>query len=163
MNELQNSESSLRLLVSTSALGMGIDAKGFHSVVVFGAQNNCSELVQEVGRVGRDNQPSVALVLYNSYHQRLLDQDVKKFVGTNGCRRLCLLENFLEEKDLKNTVTGNHSCCDNCEKSCECNNCELLPIEKIMRSMSDAQEDSDSDNTEVYEISENDSDSDFHM
>ena len=31
VNELQNSESSL-ILVSTSALGMGIDAKGFNSV-----------------------------------------------------------------------------------------------------------------------------------
>jgi ATP-dependent DNA helicase RecQ len=163
VNELQNYESSLRLLVSTSALGMGIDTKGFHSVVVFGAQKNCSELVQEIGRVGRDHQPSVALVLYNSYHQRSLDQEVKKFVGTNGCRRLSLLENFLEEKDLKNTVTGHHYCCDNCEENCKCNNCELLPIEKILRSISDAQEDTDtdSDNTEVYEILENGSDSDL--
>ena len=100
VNELQN---SLRILVSTSALGMGIDAKGFNSVVVFGAQNSCSELVQEIGRVGRDHQPSVALILYNSFHQRLLDQEVKKFLGTNGFRRLCLLENFLEEKDVQNT------------------------------------------------------------
>lgn len=164
VNELQNSESSLRILVSTSALGMGIDAKGFNSVVVFGAQNSCSELVQEIGRVGRDHQPSVALILYNSYHQRLLDQEVKKFLGTNGCRRLCLLENFLEEKDVQNTLIGTHACCDNCEQNCKCDNCELLPIEKIIRSTSDALEDrdTDSDKTEEYEISDHDSDNELH-
>lgn len=144
---------------------MGIDAKGFHSVVVFGAQSNCSEMLQEIGIVGRDHQPSVALILYNSYHQRLLDQEVKKFLGTNACRRLWLLNNFLEEKDLQSTLTGTHACCDNCEQNCKCNDCELLPIEKIMRSISDAQEDSDtdSDKTEDYEISNKDSDSELHM
>ena len=45
--------------ISFHALGMGIDAKGFNSLVVFGAQNSCSKLVQEIRRVGKDHQPSI--------------------------------------------------------------------------------------------------------
>lgn len=88
INELKKSDSRLRILVSTIALGMGIDAKGFNSVVLFGAQSNVSDFVLEIGRVGRDNMPSIALVSYNMYHQRLADETMKKILLTKDCRRI---------------------------------------------------------------------------
>ena len=61
----------------------------------------------------------------------------------------------MEEKDVQNTLIGTHACCDNCE---------LPPIEKIIRSTSDALEDrdTDSDKMEEYEISDHDSDNELH-
>lgn len=159
VNELKNCDSSLRIVVSTSALGMGIDAKAFHSVILFGAQTNCSDFIQEIGRVGRDNMPSVALILYNRYHQRLADEAIKKILMTKQCRRVSLLENFLEDKDLqeiKDVSVGRHTCCDNCAAKCSCNKCELLPVEKMfnlayVNSKQESDTDSDSDKTEMYE------------
>lgn len=155
VNELKDFNSSLRILISTSALGMGIDAKGFHSVVLFGAQSNCSDLIQEIGRVGRDNMPSVALIVYNSYHQRLADESVKKILVTKECRRLCLLENFLNDKgiqEIRENILGHHTCCNNCAAKCSCNKCELLPIEKMFNFANVySAPDSDSDETEYYD------------
>ena len=65
---------------------------------------------------------------------------------------------------MQNTLTGTHAYCDNCEHNCKCDICELLLIEKIRKiSTSDALKiETDSDKTEEYEISDNDSDSDLH-
>lgn len=156
INELKESDSKLRILVSTSALGMGIDAKGFNSVILYGAQSNVSDFVQEIGRVGRDNMPSFALVMFNSYHQRLADQAIKKMLLTNDCRRLCLLDNFLDAHELikvKESLVGQHACCDNCALNCMCKECILLPIEKMydFNVNTEESDDSDSDKTEEYE------------
>lgn len=159
INELKESDSKLRILVSTSALGMGIDAKGFNSVILYGAQSNVSDFVQEIGRVGRDNMPSIALVMFNSYHQRLADQAIKKILLTNDCRRLCLLDNFLDDHELikvKESLVGQHACCDNCALNCMCKECILLPIEKMydFNVNTEESDDSDSDKTEEYESDE---------
>ncbi|XP_062594211.1 uncharacterized protein LOC134255713 [Saccostrea cucullata] len=79
VKELKNCDSPLRVVISTSALGMGMDAKAFHNVILFGAQTNCSDFIQEIGR---DNMPSVALILYNGYHERVADIDIKKIMLT---------------------------------------------------------------------------------
>lgn len=152
INELKESDSKLRILVSTSAL----DAKGFNSVILYGAQSNVSDFVQEIGRVGRDNMPSIALVMFNSYHQRLADQAIRKILLTNDCRRLCLLDNFLDDHELikvKESLVGQHACCDNCALKCMCKECILLPIEKMydFNVNTEESDDSDSDKTEEYE------------
>ena len=75
------------------------------------------------------------------------------------CRRVSLLENFLEDKDLqeiKDVSVGRHTCCDNCAAKCSCNKCELLPVEKMfnlayVNSKQESDTDSDSDKTEMYE------------
>lgn len=76
-------DSSLRIVLATSALGMGIDVKFCNSVIIYGPSVNVADLIQETGRIGRDGLPSVAVVLYNSYQCKQLDTEVDLF--TNRC------------------------------------------------------------------------------
>jgi len=70
MSSLKEINSDLKLIIATSALGMGVDMVDIYTVVVYGAPSTIVELIQEIGRVGRDGKDSVALLLYNSYQLR---------------------------------------------------------------------------------------------
>ncbi|XP_069110241.1 bifunctional 3'-5' exonuclease/ATP-dependent helicase WRN-like isoform X2 [Argopecten irradians] len=151
------SGSPLRLVVSSSALGMGIDVKDCQSVVLFGPPTNLVDLIQQIGRIGRDNSPSVALILYHSYHLGQLGFEVKSLVKSTDCRRVQLLGNFLNPKeltDIKNKESGLHTCCDFCTLKCSCGECESLLLEKLFScTQSELENDSDG-NTEPYDLSD---------
>ena len=45
---------TIRLLIATTAFGMGVDCKGVHRIVHFGPSKTVEAHVQETGRTGRD-------------------------------------------------------------------------------------------------------------
>ena len=63
-------------------VGMGIDIVNFSNVVLYDAPKTVIDLVQEIGRVGRDGSPSTALLLHNSYHLQNIDSEVKELCKT---------------------------------------------------------------------------------
>lgn len=145
----QNQTSKIRLVICTSALGMGIDVSHCNSVILFGIPENIVDLVQEIGRIGRDGNSSVALILFNSYHLRRLEKSMKEILSLNTCRRLSVMKHFLSESKLSELAqeTGKHTCCDVCHKTCSCGNCEYLSLERLFDqgvSNSDSNESEDS-------------------
>ena len=70
------------IVITTNAQGMGII--NCYSIVLYG------DLVQEIGRAGRDGMDSVAMVQYNSYTCNLWtgEPEVKAVVTSIDCRRL---------------------------------------------------------------------------
>ena len=64
IKKLHDGDSDLKLLIATFALGMGIDIANCHAVILFGIPSTTTDLVQEVGRIGRDGKESIALLLY---------------------------------------------------------------------------------------------------
>ncbi|XP_048747213.2 probable ATP-dependent DNA helicase RecS [Ostrea edulis] len=110
---LKNPNSDLKLLIATTALGMGIDCVNFNNVIIYGMPTCVVDLIQEIGRIGRDSQKSVALILYNSYSFHV-DDEVKNILKTTECRRKAMMEPFLKEKELGELEMGSEFCCDLC-------------------------------------------------
>ena len=81
-------------MICTSALGMGIDVSECSNVILFGLPENMVDIVQEIGRIGRDGESSVALILFNAYHLRKLDKAVKDILCSDTCRKLQLFTTF---------------------------------------------------------------------
>ncbi|XP_069105520.1 bifunctional 3'-5' exonuclease/ATP-dependent helicase WRN-like [Argopecten irradians] len=159
LDAVKNKESPIRLIIATSALGMGIDFVDLHSVVLYGPPNTNLELIQEVGRAGRDGDPSVALILSNSYHLHHVDSEVKAIFTTSECRRVALMSSFLNPPDINLLMkeTGKHTCCDICYSLCKCKECEFLPLEQLFQAPSVDEEsasEKDSDVTEDYNLSD---------
>lgn len=84
----------MKIIVATSALGMGIKIAYCHSVILYGPPTSIVDFVQELGRVGRDGQPSSVIILCSSQHKRHVDKDVRQFLDSKDCRRRNLLSHF---------------------------------------------------------------------
>ena len=57
--------STLRILIATSAFGMGVNCKGIRKVINFGAPGDVEDYIQQTGRAGRDGLPSEAILLWS--------------------------------------------------------------------------------------------------
>lgn len=62
----------IKIIVATSAFGMGINKPNIRSIVHFHAPYSPSNYIQEVGRAGRDGEMSQAIVLYQPDDQFLM-------------------------------------------------------------------------------------------
>ena len=109
--------SCLRILICTIAFGMGIDCKDVHRIIHFGPSKTLESYLQECGRAGRDNLPSICYLLYNGFLASHCSSEIKKFVNSKNCRRTVIAENFpaCHDKTIKNC-----SCCDVCFSQCQC-------------------------------------------
>jgi RecQ family ATP-dependent DNA helicase len=124
--------SACKVVVATTAFGMGIDKADVRSVIHSGAPKTMEEYYQQIGRAGRDGITSFVTLLYS-------DADFSKFSGdfyTRGlthnslqtqlnsteklkdfaierekCRRAMILEHFEETPKFAGNKCG---ACDNC-------------------------------------------------
>ncbi|GGI31252.1 MULTISPECIES: RecQ family ATP-dependent DNA helicase [Staphylococcus] len=63
----------IKIIVATSAFGMGINKPNIRSIVHFHAPYSPSNYIQEIGRAGRDGQKSQAILLYHPEDQFLME------------------------------------------------------------------------------------------
>ena len=55
-------DGKVRLLIVTTAFGMGIDCPDIRKIIYWGVTNTLEEYVEQTGQCRRDGQPSVAML-----------------------------------------------------------------------------------------------------
>ena len=109
---LFSAESSLRLIIATTAFSMGIDCPNVRQIIHWGTPCSLEQYAQEIGRAGRDLHPSQAILIRGNYgrHTELL---MKKYVeNTEKCRRSELFKSFILYENDNSIDPCN--CCDIC-------------------------------------------------
>lgn len=89
------SEPNLRILISTSAFGMGVDIPNIRRVVHWSPALSLTEYTQQIGRAGRDGDPSEAHLLADYRDKGLL-----KFIATRSIhqRNFKELHNYTDDE-----------------------------------------------------------------
>ena len=93
--EFCEAEPILRLVIATSAFGLGMDCPDIARVINWGIPNTVEELVQQTGRAGRDGSDADA-ILYFRKVGRFTSKCIDEY-GKNEarCCRSLLLSNFM--------------------------------------------------------------------
>ncbi|XP_066266513.1 ATP-dependent DNA helicase RecQ-like [Branchiostoma lanceolatum] len=111
-------EGPVRVIVATTALSMGINFKDVRYVVNYGAPRIAEDMLQQIGRAGRDGLQSCGIVYHTSGDR--CDDDVKAFVSCKTCLRANLY-NLFEKKKATVPMLPGHICCSVCHLACCCN------------------------------------------
>jgi len=111
----------LKLIIATTAFGLGVDCADIRQVIHWGVPNTVEEYVQESGRSGRDTNFAEAILFQGKVgvHCTKLMKDYT--FSQDTCRRRMLFSSFL-------SFSGGNAdepckCCDICKMSCQCANC----------------------------------------
>lgn len=115
----------LRLVIATTAFGMGVDVADIQQIIHWGMPSTLEEYVQEAGRSGRDGRKSVAIV-YKGNCAKNASPLVREYeTNISICRRRLLFRGFLmySESDIKAVGCV---CCDVCGNSCQCTLCKCV-------------------------------------
>lgn len=111
----------IRLMIATTAFGMGVDIEDVTRVIHWGIPSTIEEYVQETGHSGRNGSAALA-ILYIQGSKGHVTSRMRQYIENKSlCRRKVLFQDFLMCTDNVN-VSG-CQCCDICEKTCECSVC----------------------------------------
>lgn len=134
----KNSDSNIRVVISTTALSMGIDVKGIRRVVLYGLGQGVALAWQEAGRCARDELPGFIVLVPSSVSGKEKDF-FDKMRQKKSCMRVMFLEYFVfpgvectKLEELKGRVECTckkiHclcpfcTCCRVCRNNCVCRN-----------------------------------------
>ena len=119
LQEFSSTSTNLRLLIATTAFGLGVDCPDIERIINWGSPSMLEELVQEAGQGGRDGRPAEA-ILYPKAVGRKLTQAVKDYQDTiRSVEESICLGTFLfatEQPTRHPTVAC--ACCDLCTQLC---------------------------------------------
>lgn len=111
--------STLRIVIATTAFSMGIDCPDIHKIIHWGPPCNLEQYLQEIGRAGRDGNPSHAILIAGKGN-RHIQYSMKMYCeNKESCRRKLLFEPFVMYSHSE-ISTIKCECCDLCRISCDC-------------------------------------------
>ena len=123
VSSMCRSDSPLRILACTAAFGMDIDCVDVQQVVHWRPSPDVESYLQEVGRAGRNGEPSNALIFAPRQLARCKSsEDMKKYCSNKAVCRRVVLFSYLGCDAAQ--VTG-CKCCDVCALTCSCNSCNV--------------------------------------
>ena len=114
-------DSKLRVVIATTAFGLGIDIPDIRQIIHFGPPNDLDSYIQETGRGARDDKYRKAILLYKP--NKYTNNEMKEYAShSKQCRRVKLFNCFIKGDSVKSRKPG-CSCCDNCAAECNCVEC----------------------------------------
>ena len=115
--------SSLRIVISTIAFGMGVDCSDVREIIHFGPPQTVEEYVQHIGRAGRDGKPAIVCLFHGKGLICHTDPHLLNYCKhCDKCRRDFLFQDF--DSYSHNPTNIGCNCCDICAKSCVCSECK---------------------------------------
>ena len=122
LNSFSKPNGNLRIVIGTIAFGMGLDCPNVRQIVHWGP-SSCMELyVQEVGRCGRDDYVSRAVLYHGSADYRYCSSRMVEYCkNITECRRVSIFKDFDESETIRTCTLC--SCCDICMSKCNCKLC----------------------------------------
>ena len=121
LQEFCKPNSVLRVVVASSAFGMGVNVADIACVINWSLPPTLEDLVQQTGRAGRNGQPAEA-ILYSRNSSNKVSKPMKDYAeNTTLCRRYLLFKDFLYSNQ-KEDITA-CQCCDLCTPMCTCLKC----------------------------------------
>ena len=119
----RNSSTNLRILIATTAFGLGVDCPDIERIINWGSPNTLEELVQETGRGGRNGR-QVDAILYTKKIGKKLTTDMREYQDNDKeCRRRKLFKHFLFTESGEQLRLKACCCCDLCSQLCHCDKC----------------------------------------
>ncbi|XP_069121651.1 ATP-dependent DNA helicase RecQ-like [Argopecten irradians] len=108
---LKDSKSVLKIILATVALGMGVDLRNVRQIINIGPPNTIEAYVQQIGRAGRDGEPSAAILYYNGSDLAHVTNTMKEYCKGEECRRKTIIQYFMPNS--QESESGLPSiCCD---------------------------------------------------
>ncbi|KXJ11319.1 Werner syndrome ATP-dependent helicase [Exaiptasia diaphana] len=126
INDALDEDGICRVVLATTALGMGINIPNVRYVIHYGPPKEMDYFAQEIGRAGRDGLDSISIMYYRGAQTHRCSKQVLDYARKESvCLREQLLASF-EETVVPNK--GTHKCCMVCHLSCKCEDVCPVPL-----------------------------------
>ena len=120
---------TIRCVVATVAMGMGVDIPDIDMVVHIGCPKSVISYWQEAGRCARDGRQGFSLVMYDNFTASLktTDKAMKAIVLNEDTN--CLRSQILKTLSLGNEKQSQCKPCKGCDLPiCECEACKCCSV-----------------------------------
>ena len=114
ITEIRKTDSRIKVLFATSALGMGVDAPSVEHVIHITPPSNIESYLQEVGRAGRTGVPSRATLYFNNSDIAANKEHVTKPMKAYCKLQESCLRNLIL-KYLGSSCVTQERCCSICD------------------------------------------------
>ena len=128
LSEFKKDNSTIRCVVATVALGMGIDLKDVDMIVHIGCPKSLLSYLQEAGRCARDGRNGLSIVLYNNFTLSLksTSKDIADIIKND---RTCIRQQVVDALTVGEKIGMNTAVCTGCDSAhCDCASCRCCSI-----------------------------------
>ena len=149
LKEFKTQNSTIRCIVATVALGMGIDIRDIDLVVHIGCPKSVLSYWQEAGRCARDGRCGFSLILYDMFTLALKTTGKDMADIVRGADKKCIRKeiiNLLTVGETENLTTqpcekfcendpckcSSCTCCSACAKNCPCYEKNKYSVESFL-------------------------------